>query len=87
QKTKDYVGREIERIVRESQFAAFADGNREIKMEDLLKAIEETVPLSRSHSEAIELLRKWKTEGRAFPASSPEKGPGSGKEGRVIETM
>jgi AAA+ superfamily predicted ATPase len=71
-KTKGYVGREIERIVIESRFAAFADKSREIEQADVLKAIKETVPLSRSHAHIVEELREWKTEGRAFPASSGE---------------
>lgn len=72
EKTHGFVGREIERIVREAQFTAFADGNREIEQKDLLAAISETVPLNKSHQEVIEHLRKWKTEGRAFPASREE---------------
>ncbi len=71
-KTRGYVGREIERIVIESRFAAFADKNREIAQADVLKAIQETVPLSRSHTDIIEELRLWKTQGRAFPASTGE---------------
>ena len=71
-KTRGYVGREIERIVTEARFTAFSDGNRELEQDDLLKAIKETVPISRSHEEIIEHLRTWKTEGRAFPASSDE---------------
>jgi SpoVK/Ycf46/Vps4 family AAA+-type ATPase len=71
--TRGFVGREIERVVREAQFTAFADQNREIEMADLEAAISETVPLSKSHAEVIEALRKWKTEGRAFAASSEER--------------
>lgn len=70
--SRGYVGREIERVVREAQFTAFADRNRRIEMKDLAVALKETVPLSKSHSRIVEELRKWKTEGRAFPASSDE---------------
>jgi SpoVK/Ycf46/Vps4 family AAA+-type ATPase len=70
--SRGFVGREIERVVREAQFTAFADENREMEMDDLRIALTETVPLSKSHSEIIDALRKWKTEGRAFPASSDE---------------
>lgn len=73
QRSRGMVGREIERAVREAQFTAFADGNREIEQRDLEDALAETVPLSKSHQEVIENLRKWKTEGRAFPASSEDK--------------
>ena len=65
-----FVGREIERVVREAQFTALADGHREIEQDDLLEALREVVPLSRSHAEIIEHIRRWKTEGRAFAASS-----------------
>jgi len=86
EKSRGFVGREIERAVREAQFAAFADENRQIEQDDLLAALAETVPLSKSHQEVIEALQTWKTEGRAFPASSEEqREAGSGK--RVIETM
>jgi len=65
-----FVGREIEQVVREAQFTALADGNREIEQDDLLEALKEVVPLSKSHAGPIQHLRQWKTEGRAFPASS-----------------
>jgi hypothetical protein len=86
ERSRGHVGREIERAVREAQFTAFADGNREIMQPDLLKALEETVPIIKSHAEVIENLRKWKTEGRAFPASS-EEAHEAGSQRRVIETM
>lgn len=70
EKSRGMVGREIERAVREAQFTAFADNNREIEQADLLATLAETVPISKSHQEAVEILRRWKTEGRAFPASS-----------------
>jgi len=44
------------------------------------------VPLSQSHHEVIEQLRRWKTEGRAFPASSEETRAEAGG-GRGIETL
>ena len=56
--------------MREAQFTALADGNREIEQGDLLEALREVVPLSKSHKEIIEHIRRWKTEGRAFAASS-----------------
>jgi hypothetical protein len=84
--SRGMVGREIERSVREAQFTALADDNREIEQEDLLSALSEVVPLSKSHADVIDKIRKWKTEGRAFPASSePVREPGSRR--RVLETM
>lgn len=86
EKSDGLVGREIQRAVYEAQFTAFADENREIEQQDLIAALAETVPISKSHAEAVEQLRKWKTEGRAFPASSePEAEAMDG--GRVIETL
>jgi hypothetical protein len=74
EKSRGMVGRELERSVREAQFTALADQNREIEQEDLVSALSEVVPLSRSHADVIDKIRKWKTEGRAFPASSePER--------------
>jgi SpoVK/Ycf46/Vps4 family AAA+-type ATPase len=83
--SKGYVGREIERSVREAQFTAFADDNREVTMEDLVNALHETVPLIKSHAETIEELRRWKTEGRAYPASVDDPRAVQG-DGRVLET-
>ncbi len=84
-KSRGMVGREIERAVREAQFTAFADENREIEQRDLLAALQETVPISESHTEEIESLRRWKTEGRAAPASREEQDRRS-PTGRIIET-
>ena len=83
ERSRGMVGREIERAVREAQFTAFADDNREMEQKDLLEALRETVPLSKSHGEVIEQLQKWKTEGRAFPATAEE--PGGALKGRQIE--
>jgi hypothetical protein len=69
-RSEGLVGREIERVVREAQFTALSGGNREIEQGDLLEALGEVVPLSKSHKEIIEHIRRWKIEGRAFPASS-----------------
>jgi hypothetical protein len=85
EKSRGMVGREIERAVRESQFTAYADGNREIEHDDLMAALGETVPVSKSHAEIVESLRKWKTEGRAFPASSEDKPSNAGLRGRALE--
>ena len=64
-----FVGRELEQVVREAQFTALADDNREVEEEDLRHAIGELVPLSKSHAEVVEQIRRWKIEGRAFSAS------------------
>ena len=83
-RTQGFVGREIERVVREAQFAAFADKNREIEQADLERAIDEVIPISHSHAALIEELRRWKKEGLASPASSEEPPAVAGRFG-VIE--
>jgi hypothetical protein len=85
EQTRGWVGREIERVVREAQFIAFADGNREIEQDDLQRVIQQIIPLEKSHKDTIDALRKWKTEGHAFPASSEEKAAAPGR-GRMLET-
>jgi MoxR-like ATPase len=70
EKSRGMVGREIERVVSAAQFRALADKNREIEQADLLLALSKVIPLSKSHAEVIEKIRKWKTEGLAWPASS-----------------
>jgi hypothetical protein len=85
EKSRGFVGREIERIVREAQFASFDDNNREMEQKDLMQAMNEVIPIEQSHREIIEKLRSWKTEGRAFPASSEDVRTTSSRD-RVIET-
>lgn len=84
EKSKGFVGREIERAVREAQFTAFADENREMEQADLEAALAETVPLSKSHAEVIEHLQKWRKEGLASPASSEDARQAAGR-GRMVE--
>lgn len=84
ERSRGMVGAEIEAAVREAQFTAFADQNREMEPEDLQAALAVTVPLSKSHEELIKQLRTWKTEGRARPASSEEKAAAASG-GRTIE--
>jgi hypothetical protein len=84
ERSRGYVGREIERVVREAQFTAFADQNREMEQTDLEAALAETVPLSKSHAEVIEHLQKWHKEGLASPASSEESRTEVGKS-RMVE--
>jgi SpoVK/Ycf46/Vps4 family AAA+-type ATPase len=60
-------GAEIEAVVIEALWGAFPEG-RQLTQEDLLRAIQATVPLSRTMSESIEGLRSW-ARTRARPAS------------------
>lgn len=74
-----YSGAEIEQIVVEALSEAFTQ-NREVAQPDVVKALQQLVPLSRTMSEEIARLRAWAAT-RARPASSvdglaPEAAPG-----------
>lgn len=56
--TEGFIGAEIEQVVITGLFEAFAE-KRPLKVEDLTKAIEETVPLSVTQAEQINRLREW----------------------------
>lgn len=86
ERSRRFVGREIERVIREAQFTAFADQNREIEQADLETALAEVIPVSKSHAGVIEELQRWKKEGLASPASSEESPTPVGGHSRVIET-
>ena len=43
--------------------------NRELMEKDLIKAVSELVPLSRTAKEQINLLKEWSSTGRARSAS------------------
>ncbi len=63
------TGAEIEQAFIDALYAAFAAG-REPAMPDILKAVAETVPLSKLMGEQIAALRKW-SQGRCRMATSP----------------
>ena len=67
QTAEGLVGREIERAVKEGMRFAF-DAGREVETSDILRAVSETVPLTRLYRERIEALRAWAAD-RAKPAS------------------
>lgn len=69
--TQDFVGAELAALVPEAMFAAFADGEREIRTADLLAAASVTVPLAKTAGDKIGALRQW-AAGRARMASTPE---------------
>lgn len=58
EKAKGFSGAEIEEAVNEALFTAYSDG-REPEQGDILKAIQETWPLSRTMQESILKLRQW----------------------------
>ena len=61
------TGAELEQVVGAALYAAFAEG-RELDDTDLMRAVEETVPLYDTYEERIKELRDW-ARGRARPAS------------------
>lgn len=68
-----YVGSEIEQAVIDAMYLAFGDRTnpgRDFATEDILRALARQVPISHSHRETIDGLRKWLSEGRAQSASS-----------------
>ncbi|MCI2086172.1 MAG: AAA family ATPase [Olsenella sp.] len=66
--TTGYVGAEIEQIVTSSLYDAFYE-NRGLRTEDVVKAIHDTVPLSRTQKEQILALHEW-AQNRAVLATS-----------------
>jgi SpoVK/Ycf46/Vps4 family AAA+-type ATPase len=62
-----FAGSELEQVVVGGLYRAFAQG-RELRQDDLLAEIEETVPLYTTYEERIKLLRQW-ARGRARAAT------------------
>ncbi len=62
-----FTGAELEQVVLEGLYAAFADGRRLLRDTDLLEGAAGIVPLSRTLKETIHAMRTW-AEGRARPA-------------------
>ena len=53
-----YSGSELEQVVISAMLDAF-DNDRELQQEDLVSAIEHTIPLARTMREQVDVLRKW----------------------------
>ena len=67
-RTDGFSGAELEQAVIEGMHISFSE-KRELMEKDLIKAVSELVPLSRTAREQIELLKKWSSTGRARSAS------------------
>ncbi len=74
-RAQGYSGAEIEQAIIAAMYRAFPE-NREVNTDDVVVALEETIPLARLAREQVEYLRRW-AHNRARPASSgePEKLP------------
>lgn len=66
-RTEYFSGAELEQVVVDAMYSAFAD-EREISAEDLEYAARELIPLYRTYEEQIKTLREW-AHGRARAAS------------------
>ena len=67
-RTDGYSGAELEQAVIEGMHFSF-DEKRELMEKDLIKAVSELVPLSRTAKEQIDFLKQWSSTGRARSAS------------------
>jgi len=67
-RTDGFSGAELEQAVIEGMHISFSE-NRELMEKDLIKAVSELVPLSRTAKEQINLLKEWSSTGRARSAS------------------
>ncbi len=67
-RTDGFSGAELEQSVIEGMHISFSE-NRELMEKDLIKAVSELVPLSRTAKEQIDLLKEWSSSGRARSAS------------------
>ncbi len=67
-RTVGFSGAELEQAVIEGMHISFSE-NRELMEKDLIKAVSELVPLSRTAKEQIDLLKEWASTGRARSAS------------------
>ena len=65
--TESFTGAEIEQVVVDALYSAFAQ-RRDVAKADLAQAIAETVPLSSTMAEQVEAIQRWARD-RARPAS------------------
>ena len=66
--TEGYSGAELESVLKEALFEAFADDQRRITAKDLRTAATRTVPLADQRRDEIEGMRRW-GRANARPAS------------------
>ena len=68
QLSKEFSGAEIEQVVIEAMRLGFNE-NREFNNEDILISIQNLVPLARTNSKEIDLLKAWAESGNVISAS------------------
>lgn len=69
--TEKFSGAEIDALIPDALYKAFAEGKRPLTAKDILIAAEETQPLAETAKEKIDFLRDW-AERRTRFASTPE---------------
>jgi SpoVK/Ycf46/Vps4 family AAA+-type ATPase len=57
--SEDFSGAEIEEAVITGLYSAFYDEARELKTEDIVKAVKETVPLAVSAKSSLDAMKTW----------------------------
>jgi hypothetical protein len=83
--TSGWTGSEIAELVPAAMFTAFADGERDLSMLDLMSEIKNVVPLSKTAGETINKLRTWAKD-NARPATKPKEVADTNVSGaRVLE--
>lgn len=70
--SEGFGGAEIESAVESALWTAFNDNQRELTTDDIMQALEHTVPVSITKKETIDTIREWSI-GRARNASSSVK--------------
>lgn len=82
--TQGFSGAEIAALIPDALFAAFADGEREPTLNDLIAASRTVTPQSKSAAEKITRLRDW-AAGRARAATTPEEVSQTQPRGRALD--
>ena len=68
QLSKDFSGAEIEQVVIEAMRLCFNE-SREFNNEDIIVSIQNLVPLARTKSKELDLLKSWAESGNVISAS------------------
>ncbi len=68
EKTEKFSGAEIEQVVIDGLFDAYAEDQREVTTNDILRAVRRTVPLARTMDQSIKRLKEWARD-RTRPAT------------------
>jgi SpoVK/Ycf46/Vps4 family AAA+-type ATPase len=68
--TDKFTGAEIAALVPDAMFTAFADGEREVDANDIVRASRDLTPLAETAKDKIAKMRDW-AKGKARPATTP----------------